>query len=181
MFLENLEMPNAIADYVESIGPYRMMNGVNVLPSVANFVHPQWLQGAQYDDQTYALWHSISPQYLDDALDDDVSTCWRIVPSILRRYRMCAVRLSKKTPCRKISNILAGRANIICSTAGPSYAREILSPEECVVADVRKSSITNFHIREDLDVVPVENRRLLRPWFYAGRVDVSAVIHDSLV
>lgn len=77
-------------------------------------------------------------------------------------------------------NILAGRTSVICTTSGPEYAREIFTPEECVVPDVRKCSLLNFHIREDFNMVPENNRRLLRPWFYAGSVNVSAVLCDSL-
>lgn len=182
LHLENLEVPSAIADYIESIGPYRMMNGVNVLPSVASFLPDAWIQGDLIDEDSYALWNSINPQYLPEELDllGEWSTCWRIVPAVLARYRMCVSRLTKKITTRKISSILAGRAGVICSTTGPSYARQMYSPEESVVSDVRKCSISNFHLCEDIELVPENNRRLLRPWFYAGIVDVSAVINDSL-
>lgn len=183
--------PNAIADYVESIGPYRLMSGVNIIPVVSPFVPQMWTRGRNTCEDALSpyMWESIiHPRNLvtDDVCERfntqaplDEETEWGIYPSILSKYRDVTARLSKKTPCRLVSSVLAGRPTLLTSTTATcELSRSLFCCEEQPCADVKKSCILNYHKRDRLSEWPKQNRRLLRPFFECGSYSISTVLES---
>lgn len=192
MLVSNMVFPMPIADYIEAIGPFRLMNGINIIPSVASFLgiaSNSWLQGnlAVLPDTGYLRESIIHPSMLTEqrVLDEYHvvlpagmrSTVWDIDPTVLSFYRMCADRLSRKTPCRPVSNILAGSPLLTTSTRClGAMTHEVLCCESQPVCDVKKACILNYNLADRIREWPRSSRNMLRPLFTAGNFDEASTL-----
>lgn len=191
--VENISLPSVLADYVECIGPYRLMSGLNVMPSIGHFMDRSWIKGNIKFCSDYVKTVVNHPRHLfsrfleefpdeqpsvEEYLDCERTSVWSIASSVIADYRSFHMRLGRKYECRPISSLLAGKPAIICSVWCESHGimYRIQCCEEQPVEDVKKAVLFQFNDSVNIEHWPEANRRTLLPSFQSNSYDFSVVL-----